>query len=128
MQSDDLPPSAQAIAEVIGREKTLQLAAVVNYRSLYVPYTLPDNHWIAHTIGIPAARKLRDELGGLSLPLAKCRSVSLRERDNRILEAYKMGVSKVIIASLLGMSVSGINHALNRGMGKGYSWRKSSSK
>lgn len=86
-----LPPTAQVIADVIGREPTLALASRAKYRALYVPYLIRDNHWIAVTVGRRLADALSYHFGGLHLPLAKCEAVSVHERNVSIRQAFRAG-------------------------------------
>jgi hypothetical protein len=90
-ESIPLPPTAQVVADVIGREPTLALAKRAKYRAMYVPYRCRDNHWITRAIGRAHADRLSKEFGGLLLPLAKCHAVILAERDRSIRAAFRAG-------------------------------------
>jgi hypothetical protein len=116
MQQDvaALPPTAQAVADVIGRDLTLKLAREVRFRSLYVPFKLDEHHWISRCIGYPAARRLQSEFVGMLLPLAKCRDIAISERNRRIVDAHIKGVTKAAIASLLGISVRTVQDVVMR--------------
>jgi hypothetical protein len=91
MEEAPLPPTAQVVAEIIGREPTLALARTAKYRAMYVPYQIRDNHWIAKTVGRRHADALSRHLGGLHLPLARCESVVTAERNAAIRLAFRAG-------------------------------------
>jgi hypothetical protein len=100
-----LPETAQQIADIIGREPTLALAAKCKHRKLYVPHALNEDHWIVKTIGLPLARKLQFECRGLYLDLAKCTSIAVAERNNKIRAAYKESGDRTSIIREHGISL-----------------------
>jgi hypothetical protein len=68
-----LPPTAQVVADVIGREATLALAMSCLYRCLYVPKgKLGPDSYLVRTIGEEKAKLMQKEFIGMLLPLATC--------------------------------------------------------
>ena len=100
-----LPPTAQVIADVIGREATLKLAGKVKNRHVYIPYRLDENHWISRTIGYAKAYALKESFGGLDLSLATCEHFYTRERNARIRDDYKAGKSTVELSAFYGLTI-----------------------
>lgn len=108
-----LPESAQAIADVIGREATLHLAKHLRYDSLiysksrrcrlfYVPKLkrLTEAYWLVQVIGYENAKLLQEEFGGSLLTLAACSETLRGERNHRVINAHKAGKSVQEIAKL----------------------------
>lgn len=105
-----LPPTAQVIADVIGREATLILAGKVANRNLYIPYSLGQDHWIARTIGYAKAHALKQEFGGLHMSLATCDHYYTRERNERIKADYLTGTSTIALAGKYDVTQRRIQH------------------
>ncbi len=106
MQVAELPPTAQVVAEVIGRDMTLRLARAVKFRSLYVPKYLPTRHWLRDVLGDQAAETLAHEFQGMQLPLARCSNVYRADRDRKILAMREQGQSAKDIACALDLKES----------------------
>jgi len=105
-----LPPTAQVIADVIGRDATLLLAGKVANRNLYIPYSLDENHWIARVIGYAKAHALKQEFGGLHMSLATCDHYYTRERNELIKADYLNGISTIALASKYSVTQRRIQH------------------
>ncbi|MDA3922748.1 MAG: hypothetical protein PF501_19030 [Salinisphaera sp.] len=113
-----LPDSAQEIADVIGRERTLYLIGqlpVCGQRSwrvvLYVPKTLPADHWLVRVLGWRDAMRLVREFGGEILQPSNCRCVHRAYRDQSIHRMAGEGMSAADIARAVGLTrrrVSGV--------------------
>ena len=121
MQLDyaQLPETAQVIADVIGVEKTLQLARlpqVSNNRSVYIPTPkrLGDSHWLVQALGETTARKLSEEYPGFQLSLARCTSAVKRQRNEKIVAMREQNVSNADIAKEFGMTVSAVKMVYSR--------------
>jgi hypothetical protein len=100
-----LPPTAQVVAEVIGREATLRLAGKCQYRHLYVPSSpFPADHWVTREVGERHARALQAAFRGSLLPLASCYHVHQAERDEAIRAAHASGSGITEIAETFRMS------------------------
>ena len=110
-----LPPTAQAVADVIGRDATLTLARSVKFRSLYIPKRLPAGHWLRDVLGDQAAEALAEEFQGMQLPLARCANVFREERDRRILNLKREGTPVKDIARTIGMPESTVWKVVYRG-------------
>lgn len=108
-----LPPTAQAIADVIGREKALALARACRCRTLYVPKALRPGHWIIAVVGEHAARALVAEFPSFRLPLATCANVVKAERNRSICAAYRRGQCIVAIAKKHGLSPRQVRNILH---------------
>ena len=111
-----LPESAQAIADVIGREATLHLAQNLRYdhlitnggtcRLLYIPKkkALTNDYWLVQVIGLDKAKLLQEQFGGCLITLAKCADTLRGERNAKIVNAYKAGKSIPEISALFGLA------------------------
>lgn len=99
-----LPETAQTIADVIGAELTLKLAAAARHRAVYVPKNMPSGHWITAIVGHEASAKLVKEFGGMLLTLARCSCVARQDRDRKIYRAHKAGMRRREIARVVGVS------------------------
>lgn len=93
-----LPPTAQAIADVVGRDHALALASSCKGRKLYIPKQMPSGHWIRLAVGDSAAQDLSTEYPGFILDLASCASVMKAERNAKIYKRYLAGDSTRDIA------------------------------
>ena len=114
MSAHPLPPTAQVIAEVIGRAATVALAGKCLYRHLSVPKRpMPPSHWIVRTIGRAKANALQSALGGELLPLATCHAVLLAKRDAAIRAARAAGESREAIAARFGLTTAHVWRILN---------------
>ncbi len=68
-----LPPTAQDIAEIIGKESALAIAFTTRHRCVYVPLgRLPSHSYLVRTIGEEKAKLLQRQFGGMLLPMATC--------------------------------------------------------
>ncbi len=68
-----LPPTAQDIAEIIGKESALAIAFTTRHRCVYVPSgRLPSHSYLVRTIGEEKAKLLQRQFGGMLLPMATC--------------------------------------------------------
>lgn len=106
MPAIELPPTAQVVADVIGREDTLRLARAVKFRSLYVPKQLPARHWLRDVLGDHTAELLAQEFQGMQLPLARCSNVYRADRDARIISMRENGQTAKEIARALNLKES----------------------
>jgi hypothetical protein len=127
----ELPESAQVVADVIGRDATLQLTKVAKGRKIYIPVTLCaghgitrcgrssketrprctcKGHWLAATVGDELAVLLCRTFGGESLDLAPCYYVHAFERNRRIRDAFAAGKSQLDLRREHGMSERAIRY------------------
>lgn len=109
-----LPPTAQVIADVIGRDATLALARAAKCRSVYIPQRLPRSHWLRSVVGENAAEMLSEEFPGITLPLAKCAGVVKAERNRIIAELSARGMKQREIGRRLGIPESTVQTVLYR--------------
>ena len=86
-----LPPTAQEIADVIGRAATLAIAARATHRCVYVPKHEAPDHWIAQLIGAELFSKMQHVFAGEQLPLAKCSEIARHERNASVCAMYRDG-------------------------------------
>lgn len=115
-----LPPTAQVIAEVIGREDTLKIARVCKCRHFYVPHIIRPNHWLYTLLGEAKAKALQREFCGLVMDLAKCRDIQVAARNRRILKAHHNGKSLCEIAAAERVSTSTVSQLIRNFVGKNY--------
>lgn len=102
MNYDWLPPLLAEIAEVTSLDAALALAAKRGGSRISIPAKMPDDHWIAQTIGITHARALAEHFrGGNSGALVEL-PVGLASQTRRRIDAMlAQGVSADQIAMQL---------------------------
>lgn len=110
-----LPASAEEIANVIGRERTLFLISQLprcfsgsaGKRStrviLYVPKTIKPNHRLVEILGWHDALKLARAFGGEILQPANCNEIYARFRDASIIRMLGQNGHAADIAELMGV-------------------------
>lgn len=100
-----LPPTAQVVADVIGREATLALAMSCQYRCLYIPKTrLASDSYLVRTIGEEKAKSMQREFAGMLLPLASCHHIAVFERQSRIRASVADGKTHAQVAVMFGVT------------------------
>ncbi len=107
-----LPPSAQVVAEVIGREKTLLLARTICHRHFYVPKVYPIGHWIPALVGRETAALLQHTFGGELVDLAKCTSLARAERNKEIVRDILAGDLLHTVAQRYRLTPRAISYVL----------------
>ncbi len=108
----DLPETAQVIADIIGRQPTLILASMCKHRKLYVPTSFRPDYWITRAIGEDLAKRLHREFRGISLDLARCHAIHIRERNAMIRRQYREGHSILDIIREHRMSLRAVRYVL----------------
>lgn len=124
-----LPRSVQEVAEVIGREKALELVGKINPTFhpshpnerriyLYVPMlpNLKPDHAIVRMIGYPAAEKLSLRFGSELLKLATCHDIYRNHRNKAIAAELERGGTEEDVAKGFGMNIKSIR-LISRRMG-----------
>lgn len=123
-----LPRSVQQIADVIGREKALELVGKLpraqrpshtkgeSMVCVYIPMlcNLKPDHKLARMIGYAAAEKLSIRFGSEILNLATCRNVYRSFRNDAILRMIKEGISEELIAEWMGVTVRTVSMVARR--------------
>jgi hypothetical protein len=110
-----LPPTAQVVADVIGREATLALAMSCLYRCLYVPKgRLASDSYLVRTIGEEKAKLMQREFCGMLLPLATCHHIAVFERQQRIRAAVAEGKTHAQVAVAYGLTVKWVRNLCAR--------------
>lgn len=112
----NLSASAQEIANVIGRERTLFLisqlprcfSGAAGKKStrviMYVPKTIKPNHRLVEILGFHDAMKLVRAFGGEILQPANCNEIYARFRDVTIIRFLGEGRKTAEIAELMDVS------------------------
>lgn len=121
MSSDEipLPPTAQVVADVIGREDTLALAMSCLYRCLYVPKgRLASDSYLVRTIGEDKAKLMQREFAGMLLPLATCHHIAVFERQQRIRLAVEEGNTHAQVAVMFGVTPKWVKQLCARPQGE----------
>lgn len=99
MKLDWLPPLLAEIAEVTSLDAALRLAEKRGGSRISIPAKMPDDHWIAVTIGITHARALAEHFrGGNSGALIELPVGADALKRKRIDELLAQGVSADKIA------------------------------
>lgn len=102
-----LPASVKVIADCIGVPAALALVESSphrKHRCVYVPASIPDDHWIARAIGREAADKLAATFGRELLPLANCAALKRAERNREIQGGVERGESVASLARRFGLT------------------------
>lgn len=108
-----LPRTAQAIANVIGRDATLALASKCKHQCLYIPQrNMADNHHIVSTIGRDLAEQLQQVFGGEVVPLPRCDSIHISQRNEAIRSARLSGKSHTEVAKKFNLSTKQLTRIL----------------
>jgi hypothetical protein len=114
-----LPGSAQEIADVIGREKTLFLIGKLerspsrSWRvNLYIPKRMPLNHWLIELLGFDDAEKLRREFGGMILQPSNCQHVHRDFRNREVCRMAAEGMHAHQIAPAVGLTPRQVRNIL----------------
>lgn len=107
----DLPPSAQEIADVIGRDRALFLIGNLPAaggrswrRVLYVPKRMGRDHPLVQLMGAEDAERLRRHFGGAILQPANCGYIARAFRDREVRRMAAEGVPVTSIAASVGLS------------------------
>jgi hypothetical protein len=101
-----LPPTAQAMAELIGEELTLRIAALPEPQRRYVPKDASPNHPAAQAIGIDQWQRVTKYFGGELIDLPSCaRAVRVRKIKQHLLA----GSPPKEVAARFGVSLRRIN-------------------
>lgn len=108
-----LPKSVQQIADVIGRDKALQLVRRLppcgrrpRRRNLYIPTpaNLARDHRLVELVGWEDALALAEALGGQTIQPALCRYMERAMDNRRVLALRDMGRTAPEIAEEMGIS------------------------
>ena len=93
----ELPLNAKIIAQYIGRDSTLKLAAASSHEKVYIPKTYRPNYPIERVIGKEKFLILIKQFGGILLDMPRCSTIYIQERNQRIVDMYikKESVSKI---------------------------------
>ncbi|MBD9528931.1 hypothetical protein [Paracoccus sp. PAR01] len=114
-----LPPSAQEIADVIGRERTLYLIGQLprsgsrKWRvNLYVPKRVNPDHPLVQMIGWDDANRLVDEFGGMILQPSNCNFLHREFRNREVRRLRDEGWSISAIADAVEISARQVFYLL----------------
>lgn len=121
----DLPPSAQEIADVIGRDRALFLIGNLPAaggrswrRVLYVPKRMPPDHPLVQLMGAEDAERLRRHFGGAILQPANCGYIARAWRDREVRRMAADGLPVPSIAASVGLSEYRVREILRDEAGK----------
>lgn len=117
----DLPPSVAEIAEVIGRQKALELIGSLPQSGsrpwrvcVYIPKRLPADHRLVEILGWHDAKRLAWAFAGMILQPSNCRHISRERRNERILELAEQGVCLQRIAEVVDLSPRQVREIIGR--------------
>lgn len=102
-----LSAHTERIASIIGRDLALLLlnhASVKTSGHMYVPVRPRPGHCIVSLIGLDAATKLTDTLGGQTVRLFECQSNYLAKRNAEIKRMIAQGATIRTIAKTFQLS------------------------
>jgi len=107
-----LPGVLQEIAEVVGEEAALEIAAARGGTQVYIPPVPPSDHWLCKLIGVELARLLADKLTmgikGLRLELPLGPASHAAQVRARVDAMIKTGASERDIALATRYSIRAI--------------------
>lgn len=98
------------LAEVIGFTATLHLLALFGGTRIYIPETLPADHFLVRALGQHVAQTLSDHYAREQLEIPHAESFALLQRTRHVAALIRSGLDTVAIATLVGIS----NRQLNR--------------
>lgn len=98
-----LPPSLDKLAQAIGVDACLKLAAQWPGVRVYVPPRIAADHPIAQCIGLEAAQKLADRRGNLTFSIPRNARYLAALRRQRAMQRYHAGESAAVLARELGV-------------------------
>lgn len=106
-----LPPSAQEIADVIGRDRTLFLIGQLPQAGrrkwrvvLYIPKRIDPDHKLVRLIGWDDAMKLVRHFGGEILQPSNCRFLHREFRNAEVVRLWRAGEKLPLIADMVDLS------------------------
>jgi hypothetical protein len=115
----ELPQSAQEIADVIGREKTLLLIGRLPRSpsrcwrvNLYVPKRMPLDHWLIDLLGFEDAEKLRRMFGGEILQPSNCNQIAREFRNREVRRMSAAGMNSHEIAQAVDLTPRQVRNIL----------------
>ena len=123
-----LPNSVQQIADVIGREKALELVGKLPRMNppsrskgetqvcVYIPMlcNLKPDHKLAKMIGYKAAEKLSLRFGSEILHLATCRDLYRSFRNDAIIRMIEEEIPEELVAEWMGVSTRTVSMVVRR--------------
>jgi hypothetical protein len=95
-----LPPQAQELVSLIGFSETIRLVELRPGVPVYIPKTLPEDHWLAVELGKKSAEILVKHYGGLTLSVPNCKLALVKIRQRMILKSRQEGHSQTETALL----------------------------
>lgn len=101
---ESLPPSIQAVAEVVGLPATLRIVESYGGIRLWVPKTIGEDHELMQLIGRDQAMSLVSVFGGEVLSVPRCASAIRELRDEAIREARSAGEPVAKLARRHGLT------------------------
>lgn len=118
-QQERLPSSVQEVADVIGREKALELVGKLpslrrpsgtpgeQRIEVYIPMlcNLKPDHKLVRMIGYAAAERLCHRFSGEILQLATCKGVYRAFRDKAVMRALNDGATEAEASEWFGVSI-----------------------
>lgn len=117
---EPLPPSAQEIADVIGRDRALILIGQLppcggrSWRvCLYVPSRIGPDHPLVKMIGWRDANLLVQEFGGIILMPSNCRFLHRQFRAKEIMRLHGEGWPDKRIADVVEISARQVRNIIN---------------
>ncbi|MBF0140641.1 MAG: hypothetical protein HQL74_10220 [Magnetococcales bacterium] len=98
------PESLQAVRDVIGLEKTLELVGNCGGTRIFIPRSMSESHRLAHMLGLSAASKLSRHFGGESLSVVRGASALRELRNRKIIDQYNKGEKVADIARTFALT------------------------
>ena len=114
--SYELPPMAETLVELCGVRGMVALVRRWRGQQLYIPSPdkLSEAHPIAQAVGVEAARRLAQEMGGTRITVPLCIGALKADRDREIWQRYMAGDSTGAMARDYGMQWRSIQKVTQR--------------
>lgn len=118
----ELPPTVQAVADVIGLDLALKLVMhsprwgtdrhTSGHSQLYIPKVVPAGHMLRELLGDEAANKLAYMFGGDALCMASPKCVDVFYRRRGVVNAVRDGVPRSMVAEWFGITQRWVNRIM----------------
>ena len=109
-----LSSSAQALTDVIGFDKSIDLVSACNKRKIYIPNSVKKNHWIARAVGLKHANALIKKFGSGYISLPALSRLKNACRNTEIIFRRIDGDDIALIAAEFNISTRQVERIINK--------------
>jgi hypothetical protein len=101
---NDLPPFARELVALIEFSATIRLVDARPGIPMFVPKTLPPDHWLIGVAGQKAAEALVKHFGGETITVPNCKLALVKIRQRQVVKSRDEGYSQTEAALLHGIT------------------------